>query len=38
MAGLKLLAVLALCLAFFPVTFIALAFAPLLMRGSEVLP
>lgn len=38
MAGLKLLAVLALCLALFPVTFVALAFAPLLMRAPEVLP
>jgi hypothetical protein len=38
MVSLKLLALLALCIALTPLTFVAMAFAPLLLRGSEVLP
>lgn len=38
MAGLKLLALLALCIALTPLTFIAMALSPLLMRGTEALP
>ena len=38
MAGLKLLSLLALCFALAPLTFVAMALAPLLIRGTEVLP
>jgi hypothetical protein len=38
MVGLKLLALLALCIALTPLTFVAMALAPLLIRGTEVLP